>query len=251
VTDDPARRAAAAPESPDPTSPVHAVGVGPGDPTFLTDRARSLLEGADVLVGFASVVDVVRDRTDARLLACGYDDQSARLTAFADCVAGGADGVAALMGDPNVSGYQFLGRVEAAIEAPVRVVPGVSAVQVAAGRARTPLEQSTVVSLHRRGSLEGPFDRLAAVAPHDHLLVLPRPYDCMPADVATRLVDVGIDPDREALVLERLTLPAESVTRTTVGALADSDAAFSDLSVLAVRTAEPTPVTPGGPEASP
>lgn len=47
------------------------------------------------------------------------------------------------MGDPNHSGYQFLGKVEAAVGVPVRVVPGISSVQMAANRAHTPLGDST------------------------------------------------------------------------------------------------------------
>ncbi len=248
----PATRAAATPEPPTDNPAVHAVGVGPGDPAHLTDRARTLVAGADVVVGFDSVLDVVRAETDARLLACGYDDQSETLRVFAKLVRSGKTGTAVLMGDPNVSGYQFLGRVEQAVDGDVRVVPGLSSVQVAASRARTPLEQSTIVSLHRRGSLSGAFGRLEAAAESNHLIIIPRPYDWMPADVAERLSSAGVDADRAALVFERLTLPDEAVTRTTVGALAHEDAAdFSDLSILVVRAPEPTPVTERDPDDTP
>lgn len=233
--EDPAAWAASAPESADARAPVHAVGVGPGSPAYLTGRARELLGGADVVVGFSTVVDVVRSLTDTAALECGYDDQAETLAAFADRVADGEVGVAALMGDPNVSGYQFLGRVERAVDRPVRVVPGVSSVQVAAARARTPLEASTFVTLHRRGPLDAALDRLARDVGDRHLLVLPRPYDLMPADVAAHLLDSGADPALLALVLERLTLPDERITRTTLGDLATAEAEFSDLSILVVR----------------
>jgi len=243
--DDPATVAAAAPE-PDPsataTDPVHAVGVGPGNPAHLTRRAVDLLRDADVVVGFGTVVDVVCDETDADLLACGYEDEAETLAVFADRVAGGAAGVAVLMGDPNHSGYQFLGRVEDAVDRPVRVVPGVSSLQVAASRARTPMEATTFVTLHRRGPLDDDLERLRVAAGDRHLLVLPRPYDWMPGDVAAHLLDAGADPDLDALVLERLTRPDERATRTTLGDLAahaggstPEDSPFSDLSVLVVR----------------
>ncbi|MFB6302717.1 MAG: cobalt-precorrin-7 (C(5))-methyltransferase [Haloferacaceae archaeon] len=243
--DDPATVAAAAPE-PDPSTadanPVHAVGVGPGDPAHLTRRAVDLLRNADAVVGFETVVDVVRDETDAPLLACGYDDEGETLAAFADRVAGGAAGVAVLMGDPNHSGYQFLGRVEDAVDRPVRVVPGVSSLQVAASRARTPMEATTFVTLHKRGPVAADLARLAGAVGERHLLVLPRPYDWMPGDVAASLCDAGADPALDALVLERLTHPDERITRTTLGDLAahaggsaPEDSPFSDLSVLAVR----------------
>jgi cobalt-precorrin-7 (C5)-methyltransferase len=248
----PAAHAAATPESPTDQPPVHAVGVGPGDPAQLTDRARALVADADSVVGFESVLDVIRPVTDARLFTCGYEDQSETLSAFAESVRGGDTGAAVLMGDPNVSGYQFLGRLEAATDREVRVIPGISSVQIAASRARTPLEQSTIVSLHRRGSLGGAFDRLEAAARSDHLIVIPRPDDWMPTDVAERLAAAGVAADRTALVFERLTLSDESATRTTVGALADGDAhEFSHRSILVIRATEPTPVTERDSEGEP
>lgn len=253
---DPGREAMAAPEPPDAEPAVHALGVGPGDPASLTDRVREHLRAADVVVGFETVLDVIRDTTEAEMLVCRYDDQAETLSAFGDRVAAGEAGVAAFMGDPSVSGYQFLGRVERVVDGPVRVVPGISSIQVAAARARTPLEHATVVSLHRRGPLTDALDRLVA-AGDDHLLCLPRPYDWMPGDVAAHLVDAGAAPDRSALVYEHLSMPAEAVTRTTLGELAATaggdgpeSTPFSDLSVLVVRAPDPESVSPGGPEGS-
>lgn len=246
TTDDPGAVAASAPEQLGDAasdSAVLAVGVGPGSPEFLTERAARAVSDADAVVGFGSVLDVVRDRTDATLYDCSYDDQAETIASFADAVADAdARGVAVLWGDPNVSGHQFVGRVERAVEAPVRIVPGVSSVQVAAARARTPIDESTVVSLHRRGDLSAHLDRLAAA--ETHLLVIPRPPDVMPESVAAHLCEAGVDPETPAFVFERLTFPEETRTETTLGSLASTDAADSDsdaesrfhhLSILVVR----------------
>lgn len=225
---------------------VHAVGVGPGTPADMTERAAGLVADADVIVGFETVLDVVRERTDADLLHCGYDDQTGTLATFADRVNAGETGLAAFAGDPSVSGYQFLGRLERAVDDSVRVVPGVSSVQVAAARARTPLEQTTIVSMHRRGDVTGPLDRLVTAARSEHVVCLPRPGDWPAPEIAERLKRGGVDAGRTALVLERLTLPNERVIRTTVGALASTDAEFATRSLLVVRAADPTPVTGTG-----
>jgi cobalt-precorrin-7 (C5)-methyltransferase len=245
VTDDrdPAAVAADRPES-EAGNPVYAVGVGPGNPEFLVPRARRAVREADVVVGFETVVDVVRGEveTDADWLTCGYADEAETLSAFADRVSAGAAGVAVLMGDPNHSGYQFVGKVESALDSRVRVVPGISSLQVAASRARTPMEATTFVTLHKRGSLDADLARLRADVGDRHLLVLPRPYDWMPGDVAAHLLDAGASPATPALVLERLTHDDEAITRSTLGELATyeggsepAETPFSDLSVLAVR----------------
>ncbi|WP_280537131.1 cobalt-precorrin-7 (C(5))-methyltransferase [Halopenitus sp. POP-27] len=255
---DPAALAAAEPESDGADGadipPVYAVGIGPGNPEYLTPRARRAVREADVVVGFETVCSFLTDAmsVDAEVLACGYRDEADTLAAFADRVADGAAGTAVLMGDPNHSGYQFVGKVQSAVDRPVRVIPGISSLQVAASRARTPMETTTFVTLHKSGDVDDDLARLRDDVGDRHLLVLPRPFDLMPEDVAADLLETtDADPSLEALVLERLTHEDEQITRSTLGELAaartDGSAAsetgeegsatstFSDLSVLAVR----------------
>jgi len=238
---DPATVAAAAPEEV-ATDPVHAVGIGPGNPEYLVPRAARAIREADVVVGFETVVEFVADRTDADLLTCGYADEGETLAEFARRTAGGETGTAVLMGDPNHSGYQFVGKVQRAVDRPVQVVPGISSLQVAASRARTPMEATTFVTLHKSGPIEADLRTLERDAGERHLLVLPRPFDWMPERVAHRLVEAGA-PDCGALVCERLTHEDETITHTSLESLAadvDSreETEFSDLSVLAVRAAD-------------
>jgi cobalt-precorrin-7 (C5)-methyltransferase len=228
------------PERGDGERAVHAVGVGPGNPEFLVPRGERAIREADVVVGFETVVGFVSDLTDADLLTCGYRDEGETLSAFAERVAAGERGTAVLMGDPNHSGYQFLGKVERAVGEPARVVPGVSSLQVAASRARTPMEDTEFVTLHRSGDLTDDLARLRDAVGERHLLVLPRPFDLMPGDVAAELVEAaGAAAGLPALVLEHLTHgDEESITRSTLGELAEhagEETPFSDLSVLAVR----------------
>ena len=240
---DPATVAAAEPETLDgDADPVHAVGIGPGNLDHLTPRGRQAIEDADVVVGFETVVEFIADLTDADLLTCGYKDEREALTTFADRVADGARGTAVLMGDPNHSGYQFVGKVQAVVDRPVRVISGISSLQIAASRARTPMEDTEFVTLHKSGDIGDDLQRLTAAVGDRHLLVLPRPFDWMPGDIAAHLLDAGADPALDALVLEKLTHDEESISRFSLGDLADhaggsgaDSTPFSDLSVLAVR----------------
>ena len=240
---DPATVAAAAPEvASDATKPVQAVGIGPGNLDYLTPRGRDAIESADIVVGFETVVDFIAEITDADLLTCGYKDEREALTTFADRVADGERGTAVLMGDPNHSGYQFVGKVQDVVDRPVQVIPGISSLQIAASRARTPMEDTEFVTLHKSGDITADLDRLTEAVDDRHLLVLPRPFDWMPGDIAARLLESGADPALDALVLEKLTHDDESITRSSLGDLAEhvggsgaESTPFSDLSVLAVR----------------
>ncbi|MFB6308000.1 MAG: cobalt-precorrin-7 (C(5))-methyltransferase [Haloarculaceae archaeon] len=240
---DPAAFAAAEPE-PSAVSDgvVHAVGIGPGNPEYLTPRGERAIREADVVVGFETVIEYVAESIEGEALACGYRDEGETLARFAERVAAGERGTAVLMGDPNHSGYQFVGKVQRAVDRPVRVVPGISSLQVAASRARTPMEATEFVTLHRSGSIDDELARLRRAVGDRHLLVLPRPFDWMPGDVAAHLRSAGAPADLPALVLERLTHEDEQITQTTLGALAEEaggdareETRFSDLSVLAVR----------------
>ena len=248
---DPADYAAASSEPPerdDGNEPVHAVGIGPGNREYLVPRGERAIREADVVVGFETVVEFVAEITDADLLTCGYRDEAAALNEFADWVAAGERGTAVLMGDPNHSGYQFVGKVERAVDeatggtVPLHVVPGISSLQVAASYARTPMEDTTFVTLHKSGDLADDLERLRRDVGKRHLLVLPRPFDWMPGDIVADLLDHGGSADDTALVLERLTHDDQAITRTTLGELAEhaggsgpEETPFSDLSVLAVR----------------
>lgn len=227
--------------------PVYAVGVGPGNQEYLTPRGERAIREADVVVGFTTVVEFVEDLTDADLLTCGYRDEAEALEEFGERVAAGESGTAVAMGDPNHSGYQFVGKVQdtvesAAPERPVRVVPGISSLQIAASRARTPMEDTEFVTLHKSGDLAADMNRLASAVHERHLLVLPRPYDRMPGDIAAFLLENGAEPDLEALALEKLTHEDEEIHRFTLAELSEhaggdgrEDTPFSDLVVLAVR----------------
>ncbi|MFB6311939.1 MAG: cobalt-precorrin-7 (C(5))-methyltransferase [Salinirussus sp.] len=224
---------------------VYALGIGPGDPDFLPTKARRILAASEVVVGFDSVIEHIVSVTEADFLRCTYDDEAVQLERFADRVTAGETGTAVLMGDPNVSGYQFLEKIETAVDRPVSVLPGISSIQIAASRARTPLEDSTIVSLHKRGPLEDDIERLRRDAGERHLLVLPRPYDWMPGDIADTLIEAGAPKGLEAIVCEQLTMDGETVHRTTLADLTDyaggqdpGDSPYSDLSVLVIRRAQ-------------
>ena len=238
--EDPGAFAAGRPEVAAPDAdPVYAVGIGPGNPEYLTRRGARAVREADVVVGFETVVEFVESEITGDALTCGYDDEPEVLAEFADRVAGGERGTAVLMGDPNHSGYQFVGKVESAVDTPVEVIPGISSLQIAASRARTPMEEATFVTLHKSGPIEADLERLDRDVGERHLLVLPRPFDWMPERIAARLLESGAS-DHEALVCEHLTHDDEAITHTSLSELAadvDSreETAFSDLSVFVVR----------------
>ena len=60
---------------------ICCLGVGPGDLGYLTLRGRELIETADVVAGFRTVVDLVRPLVpeETQIVTMGYKDQTEML----------------------------------------------------------------------------------------------------------------------------------------------------------------------------
>lgn len=217
---------------------IVCLGVGPGHLDYLTQRGARLVGEADVVAGFDAVVDVVRPliAPAATVVTMNYRDQVARLADVAELHRAGRRCVVVFMGDLHFSGFQLLERVERACGHAVETVPGISSAQVLASRGRVCFDETTFVTLHRRGDVE-PFKRhlVRVLADGRNAIVIPRPWDLMPKDVAAYLVAEGADPGHEVEVWEHLT-GDEAEWR---GTLAGCSAEFSDMSIMLIRALAP------------
>lgn len=219
---------------------ITCIGAGPGDLSFLTQRGRELIEAAEVVAGFTSVVDLVRPliHPPSEVITMGYKDQVVKLAEVVERHHAGQRCVVVFMGDIHFSGFQFLERVERACGHPVETVPGISSAQVLAGRARVCFDETTFLTFHRRGDIV-PFQRhlVHALKDERNAIVIPRPWDFMPKEIAAFLLAGGIAGEHPVEVWERLT-QAEAAWR---GELKDCTRDFSDMSIMLIRTLRPMP----------
>jgi cobalt-precorrin-7 (C5)-methyltransferase len=213
---------------------IWCVGAGPGDLGFLTRRGQRLIEEADVVAGFTAVVDLIRSlvKPTARIITMGYKDQVERLDEVASLHRAGSRCVVVFMGDLHFSGFQFLERVEHACQQQVETVPGISSAQILASRCRVCFDDTTFITFHRRGDIT-PFQEhlVQVLRDNRNAIVIPRPWDLMPAAVARYLVEQGISPDHPTEVWEHLT-KSEAAWK---GALGECKADFSDMSIMLIR----------------
>ena len=91
------------------------------------------------------------------------------------------------------------------------------------------------ITLHARDGHEEGLRELTENLKHHqrNLIVLPRPFDLMPATIAARLLESGIPADTPLRTLQRLSLEGEIIAEYTLASLANEDAEFSDLTILA------------------
>lgn len=216
---------------------ITIVGVGPGDPDLLTLKARGVIRDADYVAGFETVLGPIRRWIRGEAMPMRYRDQEDildRMTAYAES---GKKCVVCAWGDLNFSARELLDRVRR--RADVVLIPGISSVQVACARLGLTMETSIFVTLHARdGHEEGLLELVELLRERRrNVIVLPRPFDLMPAAIATLLIESGIEAATKVTVLQRLSLPGESVSGYTIETLAGEGAEFSDLTILVFPTA--------------
>jgi len=219
---------------------IICVGAGPGSLDYLTQRGADLVRTADVVAGFDAVVNLVRPliRADTEVVKMGYRDQTAKLLDVARSHHAGKRCVVVFMGDIHFSGFQYLERVERACGHAVETVPGISSAQILASRGKVCFDETTFVTFHRRGDLE-PFKRhlVHALADDRNAIVIPRPWDFMPKDVAAFLLSQGIPAEHPVEVWENLT----SRDAQWSGTLRDCTGDFTDMSIMLIRSLRPMP----------
>ena len=134
---------------------LKVVGIGPGDAAHMTPAARSVLEEAQVVVGYGGYVDMVplELRRDKRVESTGMGGEMARCRTAIDLALEGLRVAVVSGGDAGVYGMAGL-VLELAESLPetadleVEVVPGVPALAAAAALLGAPLVNDfAVVSL--------------------------------------------------------------------------------------------------------
>ena len=225
---------------------IAVVAVGPGDSSLMTLQGREILENADVVAGFKTVLDVVRPwivNADARDMT--YRDQEEVLEYVESQALLGKKCVVCAWGDLNFSARELVARVRRRAGR-VELTPGISSVQVACVRAGIAMEDSLFITLHQRRGASDDFAADVEEVVHflkdgrRNVIMLPRPYDLMPPGIAKELVAAGIPGDTTITVFQRLSLHGEKRWNGTLDECSAITEELSDLSIMVIyRGGEP------------
>lgn len=201
---------------------------------MLTLQGREALRNADLVLGFTTVLNVVQPWLDkAEVCPMTYRDQEEALEYAEEQVKAGKRCVVCCWGDLNVSARELLARVRRRADT-VELVPGISSVQVAMGRTGISLEDAVFITLHKRADTGGDLDELVHYIQEErrHVIMLPRPFDLMPAGIASGLLDAGVRGDLPLRVYQRLTFEDEKRWSGTLRECSEIEEKFSDLSIM-------------------
>ncbi|OBF11755.1 precorrin-2 C(20)-methyltransferase [Mycobacterium sp. ACS4331] len=215
---------------PEPVGSVAVVGLGPGDPDWMTTESRRVLSAATDLIGYGPYLDRVVLRDGQRLHPSDNTDEPERARLACSLAEQGRAVAVVSSGDPGVFAMATAVLEEATRwpDVQVRVVPAMTAAQAVASRVGAPLGHDyAVVSLSDRlKPWEVIAKRITAAAESDLVLAIYNPAS------KTRTWQVGAmrelllehrSPDTPVVIGRDVAGPAEEVRVVRLGDLDPSE----------------------------
>ena len=223
---------------------VYAVGVGPGSPRYITDAVKEVILYSDIIIGYKYTLQTIeRLLVNKEVHEITMQNQEEIYQKVAKTL-GSKTCVIPFTGDVNFSESEVVDRL---IEmfGEVQVISGISSVQVAAAKARVPLDKSKVVTMHVTTTIEEKkLELQKALLDGYNVILVPRPWpkdpskNFMQSEIAFYLKDHGFDTSKiKVHVFEFLTTDRET---SFVGTVKDLEGKqFSDLSVMVFDQSKP------------
>ena len=219
---------------------VFAVGVGPGSPDYITEAVRKIIIGADVVVGYEYTLKTISNLIqDKKVHTITMGDQEKTYQQIKKDLSDGVL-VVPFTGDVNFSESEVVDRL-IEIFGDVEIVPGISSIQVAASKAKVPIDKSKVITMHVTASIEEKkLELQKALIDGYSVILVPRPWPknpekhFMPSEIAKYLKRNGFDTSKMKVhVFEALTTEDETGFEGVVEQLEGKE--FSALSVMVFR----------------
>ena len=127
--------------------------IGPGSPNYVTEIVREVIQNCDVVIGYKYTLKTIEDLLggkEVHEITMNNQEESYQkiLSELGD-----RSLVIPFTGDVNFSESEVVDRL-IEIFGEVEIIPGISSIQVAASKARVPLDKSKIITMHVTTSIE-------------------------------------------------------------------------------------------------
>ena len=216
---------------------MYAVGVGPGSPKYVTEHVKEIIRNCDVVIGYKYTLETIEElilgKEVHEITMKNQEDayQKVKVTSSEKTL------VVPFTGDVNFSESEVVDRL-IEVFGDVEIVPGISSIQVAASKAKVPLDKSKVITMHISTSIEEKkLELQKALIDGFSVVLVPRPWPSvpekhfMPSQIALYLKKNGFETSKiKVHVYEALTTENETSFEGVVSDLEGKE--FSDLLVM-------------------
>jgi len=219
---------------------VFAVGVGPGSPKYVTEQVKEIIQNCDIVIGYKytlkTIEQLLSEKEVHEITMQNQEDVYQKIKNSSE----GKVLVVPFTGDVNFSESEVVDRL-IEIFGDVQIVPGVSSVQLAASKAKVPLDKAKVITMHISTSIEEKkLELQKALIDGYSVVLIPRPWPnvpekhFMPSEVAKYLKKNGFDTSTlRVSVFENLSAENESCFEGSIQDLEGKD--FFDLTVMVIK----------------
>jgi cobalt-precorrin-7 (C5)-methyltransferase len=221
---------------------VFAVGVGPGSPKYVTEIVKEIVQNCDIVIGYKYTLKTIEKFIEGKeIYEITMNDQEKSYQKILPEL-GNRTLVIPFTGDVNFSESEVVDRL-IEIFGEVEIIPGISSIQVAASRAKVPLDKSKVITMHVTTPIEDKkLELQKALIDGFSVILVPRPWPkqpdkhFMPSEIAIYLQKNNFDTTKMKVhVFEAITTENETNFVGTVKDLEGKE--FSDLSVMVFNQA--------------
>ena len=221
------------------------VGVGPGSSKYITDIAKEKIKLSKFIVGYKYTLKTINELIDKNVQNVQnvtMNNQDSIYLQIYEKMNEGEYCTVPFTGDANFSESEVVDRLlEIFGDDNVEIIPGISAIQVAASKSKIPLDKSHITTFHITGNIEQKKSELVEkILSGSNIILLPRPWPSVPdknfmqSEIAKYLKKNGINTKKiNVWVFEYLT----DNNKETIfyGKISDlEDKKFSDLSVMVI-----------------
>ncbi|HET8720247.1 MAG TPA: precorrin-6y C5,15-methyltransferase (decarboxylating) subunit CbiE [Candidatus Nitrosotenuis sp.] len=219
---------------------VFAVGVGPGSSAYITDIVRKIITESDIIIGYKytlkTIESLIKNKQVYEITMKDQEEAYQKVAKIGD----GKKMVVPFTGDVNFSESEVVDRL-IEIFGNVEIIPGISSIQVAAAKAKVPLDKSRIITMHVTTDIEEKkLELQKAIVDGYSVILVPRPWPKNPqkhfmqSEIAQYLEKNGFDIGKlNVHVFEFLTTEKETEFVGTVKDLKGRE--FSDLSVMVIN----------------
>jgi len=222
---------------------VFAVGVGPGSPKYVTEQVKEIIQNCDIVIGYKYTLKTIEHLLSEKEV---HEITMQSQEEVYQKIKNNSEGkvlVIPFTGDVNFSESEVVDRL-IEIFGDVQIITGVSSVQLAASKAKIPLDKAKVITMHISTSIEeNKLELQKALIDGYSVVLVPRPWPSvpekhfMPSEVAKYLKKNGFHTAKLSVtVFENLSTDKESCFEGCVEDLEGKE--FSDLTVMVFRQTE-------------
>jgi len=216
---------------------IFAVGVGPGSSKYVTEIVKDIVQNCDIVIGYKYTLKTIEHLIEGKeIYEITMNDQEDSYQKILPEL-GDRTLVIPFTGDVNFSESEVVDRL-IEIFGKIEIVPGISSIQVAASKAKVPLDKSKVITMHVTTSIEDKkLELQKALIDGFSVVLVPRPWPKQPdkhfmqSEIAVYLREHNFDTAKMKVhVFEAITTEYETSFVGTVKDLEGKE--FSDLSVM-------------------